>query len=32
MDEALVIVVGKSFDKIVLNSDHDVLVDFYAPW
>lgn len=26
------VVVGKSFNDIVLNPDHDVLVKFYAPW
>lgn len=26
------IVVGKNFNDLVLNPDHDVLVKFYAPW
>jgi len=25
-------VVGHSFDDVVLNDEHDVLVEFYAPW
>jgi thiol-disulfide isomerase/thioredoxin len=24
--------VGKSFDEIVYDEKHDVLVEFYAPW
>ena len=26
------VVRGKTFDDIVVNSDHDVLLEFYAPW
>jgi protein disulfide-isomerase A1 len=31
-DEPVKVVVGKSFDELVLKSDKDVLVEFYAPW
>jgi len=31
-DEAVITLVGKNFDKEVLNNDKDVLVEFYAPW
>lgn len=30
--EAVVKVVGKTFDDIVTNSEKDVLIEFYAPW
>lgn len=26
------VVVGKTFDSVVLNNDNDVLIEFYAPW
>jgi len=31
-DEPVYVVVGKSFDDVVTNSDKHVLVEFYAPW
>lgn len=31
-DEPVKVVVGKTFRDIVLNTDKDVLVEFYAPW
>lgn len=31
-DEPVKVLVGKSFDEIVRNTHHDVLVEFYAPW
>ena len=31
-DEAVKVIVGKSFDDIVKNTTADVLVEFYAPW
>jgi len=31
-EESVIVVVGKSFNDIVLNNDKDVLVEFYAPW
>lgn len=31
-DEPVVVVVGKSFDDLVVNSGKNVLVEFYAPW
>jgi protein disulfide-isomerase A1 len=31
-DEPVKILVGKSFPDLVINSDDDVLVEFYAPW
>lgn len=31
-DESVVKVVGKTFDKIVLDNTKDVLIEFYAPW
>ncbi|KAG2385919.1 hypothetical protein C9374_003068 [Naegleria lovaniensis] len=31
-NEPVKIVVGKSFDDIVINNDNDVLLEFYAPW
>ena len=29
---AVKVIRGKSFEDIVLKNDHDVLVEFYAPW
>jgi len=26
------VIVGSTFDEIVMNNEHDVLVEFYAPW
>lgn len=31
-DEPVKVIVGKSFNDIVINNDKDVLVEFYAPW
>jgi len=31
-DEPVKVIVGKNFDEIVMNSPHDVLLMFYAPW
>jgi len=31
-DEPVKVVVGKSYDDIVVNNDNDVLLEFYAPW
>ena len=31
-DQPVKVVVGKSFQELVLNSKEDVLVEFYAPW
>ena len=31
-NEAVKVVVGKSFDDLVINNDNDVLLEFYAPW
>jgi len=31
-DEPVKVVVGKSFEKIVLDNDKDVLLEIYAPW
>jgi protein disulfide-isomerase A1 len=31
-NEPVKVVVGKSFNDIVLNEDNDVLIEFYAPW
>jgi len=31
-DEAVIVLVGKSFDQIVMDPTKDVLVEFYAPW
>ena len=31
-DEPVKVVVGKSFNEIVRDSDDDVLLEFYAPW
>ena len=31
-DEPVKVIVGKSFNEIVRDSDDDVLVEFYAPW
>lgn len=31
-DAPVKVVVGKSFDQIVLDDSKDVLVEFYAPW
>jgi protein disulfide-isomerase A1 len=31
-DEAVWVVVGKSFEDVVLNQEKDVLLEFYAPW
>lgn len=31
-DEPVKIIVGKSFKDIVLNTEQEVLVEFYAPW
>jgi protein disulfide-isomerase A1 len=31
-DEPVVVLVGKSFDRIVMDPTKDVLVEFYAPW
>jgi len=30
--EPVKIIVGKNFNQIVLNPEHDVLVKYYAPW
>jgi protein disulfide-isomerase A1 len=32
VDEGVKVVVGKSFDKIVLDETKDVLLEVYAPW
>lgn len=31
-DEGVKVVVGETFDKIVMDETKDVLVEFYAPW
>jgi protein disulfide-isomerase A1 len=31
-DEAVYVLVGKSFEKVVMDPQNDVLVEFYAPW
>lgn len=31
-DEPVKIIVGKNFDKIVMDDEKDVLLEFYAPW
>ena len=31
-DEPVKVIVGKSFKKLVIDNDEDVLVEFYAPW
>lgn len=31
-DEPVKVVVGNSFDDLVINTTADVLVEFYAPW
>jgi protein disulfide isomerase len=31
-DNGLTTVVGTTFDKLILNKEHDVFVQFYAPW
>ena len=31
-DEPVKVVVGKTWEELVLNNDQDVLVEFYAPW
>ena len=31
-DESVKVIVGKEFDRIVMDKEKDVLVEFYAPW
>jgi len=31
-DEAVKVIVGTTFNDLVINNDKDVLVEFYAPW
>jgi len=31
-EEAVIVVVGETFEEVVLNDEHDVLIEFYAPW
>jgi thiol-disulfide isomerase/thioredoxin len=32
LNEPVTVVVGKTFNDLVVNNDNDVLIEFYAPW